>query len=104
MGMDVRVAVSCGRRSPGRLRCRGENQDGPRDQFGRHGRGPDRLRTGRRSMTQETQGEHPAFRTRQADGALVVTFAGPNLPLEAKEPLYRLVEAEGNTRLVLNFE
>jgi anti-sigma B factor antagonist len=55
-------------------------------------------------MSEETQGEQPDFRLREAHGALVVTFAGPKLPFEVREPLYRMVEAEGRKNLVLNFE
>src|SRR5438045_1206662 len=55
-------------------------------------------------MTQATQGEHSGFRTRQADGSLVVTFTGPKLTYDVGETLYRLVEAEGHEKLVLNFE
>ena len=55
-------------------------------------------------MTQGTQGEHPGFRLRQADETLVVTFTGPRLTHDVGEPLYRLIEAEGHKKLVLNFE
>jgi anti-sigma B factor antagonist len=55
-------------------------------------------------MTQGAQGEHPEFRLKQADGTLVVTFTGPRLTLDVGEPLYRLIEAQGHKKLVLNFE
>jgi anti-sigma B factor antagonist len=51
-----------------------------------------------------TRGEHPEFRLRQINGILVVMFTGPKLPYEVAEPLYRMVEADGHGRLVLNFE
>jgi anti-sigma B factor antagonist len=55
-------------------------------------------------MTRGTQDEHPGFRVREAQGTLVVTFTGPKLPPGVGDPLYRLVEGGGHSRLVLNCE
>jgi hypothetical protein len=55
-------------------------------------------------MSQVKDGEDAGFRLREVAGTLVVTFDGPNLPLEVGQPLYRLVEDQGHTQLVLNFD
>src|SRR4051794_17666384 len=56
------------------------------------------------TMTEGTQGGPTGLRLREAGEALVVTFDGPKLSLDVREPLYQLIDVEGRRRLVLNFE
>lgn len=44
------------------------------------------------------------FLVKSVNGGTIVTFANPKVVLEAREPLYDLVEKEGHRRIVLNFE
>jgi anti-sigma B factor antagonist len=49
--------------------------------------------------------ESPAdhFVIKSVAGATIATFVGPKIVLEAREPLYELVEKDGQKRIVLNF-
>ena len=46
----------------------------------------------------------PPFILKTVDGITIVTFTGPKVGTEAREELYRLMETQGNRKLILNFE
>ena len=46
----------------------------------------------------------PPLILKTVDGITIVTFTGPKVGTEAREELYRLMETQGNRKLILNFE
>jgi anti-sigma B factor antagonist len=46
----------------------------------------------------------PHFLVKSINGVAVATFVNAKVVLEAREPLYDLVEKEGHKRIVLNFQ
>jgi anti-sigma B factor antagonist len=46
----------------------------------------------------------PHFLVKSINGVAIATFVNAKVVLEAREPLYDLVEKEGHKRIVLNFQ
>jgi anti-sigma B factor antagonist len=46
----------------------------------------------------------PPLILKTVDGITIVTFTGPKVGTEAREELFRLMETQGNRKLILNFE
>lgn len=45
----------------------------------------------------------PHFLVKSVNGVTIATFVNPKVVLEAREPLYDLVDKDGHKRIVLNF-
>jgi anti-sigma B factor antagonist len=46
----------------------------------------------------------PHFLVKSVNGVAIATFVNPKVVLEAREPLYELMEKEGHKRIILNFQ